>query len=364
MSTALLRFHNPEDDKAAMFPVLAAALDACPEAIAIVENGTLIYSNPALAEFSARGGQVPQAGSHTGYGWQEIDFCVQGRSFSLLTLRPPTAASDSQHLALIGRLVGGVAHDFNNLLTGILLYCDLMLSRVAPANPLTRKIEEIRSAAEQGAGLVRQLMTVGREEKDTPQLVAFNHALRDISPLLEHLVGENVQIDIAIEEGDGIVGISLAQAQQIVLNLALNARDATPGGGAVQIATSSRQFTGTGPGDRIFEFKVRDHGTGMDAQTAARIFDPFFTTKAAGHGTGMGLTTVRKIVEDAGGIVSVETAPGEGTEVTVRLPEIQAGSFDNGLSSASAAASISEPSHSPDSALQKPPLKKKRGATL
>jgi two-component system, cell cycle sensor histidine kinase and response regulator CckA len=324
MSTALLRFQEPERERRPSLAVLAAALDACPDAVAIVEDGKLIYTNPSLEQFSAQGGKIPEPGSHTDVSWQETTFNADGRSFSLLTLRPPTGPSDSQHLALIGRLVGGVAHDFHNLLTGILLYCDLMLTRVAPANPLARKIEEIRTAAEQGAGLIRQLMTVGREEKEAPQLVAFNYALREITPLLQRLVGENVQIGMDLGEGDGVVGISLVQAQQIILNLVLNARDASPGGGRVLVKTSSRQFAGTGPASRIFELLVQDYGTGMDAQTAARIFDPFFTTKDPGRGTGMGLTTVRKIVDDAGGIVSVETSPGDGTRVAVRLPEMAA----------------------------------------
>lgn len=323
MSTALLRFQQPEDERTPNVATLAAALDVCPDAVAILENGKLIYSNRSLKQFSSQGGRIPEPGSHANLSWQETSFYADGRSFSLMTLRPPTPVSDSQHLSLIGRLVGGVAHDFNNLLTGILLYCDLMLTRVAAANPLASKIEEIRTAAEQGAGLIRQLMTVGREEKDAPQIVAFNHALREIIPLVQHLAGENVQINMNVGEGEGIVGIGLAQAQQIILNLVLNARDATPGGGRVVVTTTSREFAGTGPTDHIFELAVRDYGIGMDTHTAARIFDPFFTTKEPGHGTGMGLTTVRKIVEDAGGIVSVETVPGKGTEVKVCLPEIQ-----------------------------------------
>jgi signal transduction histidine kinase len=199
-----------------------------------------------------------------------------------------------------------------------------MQGKLAQSNPLAQKIEEIRVAAENGAGLIRQLMTVGREERDAPKWVAFNDAVREMSPLLRHLVGENVHVCMELGGGPGTVQITLAQAQQIVLNLALNARDAMPGGGEVHISTSSRQFEGTGPGDRIFELTVRDGGMGMDPQTAARIFDPFFTTKAAGRGTGMGLTTVRKIVDDAGGIVSVESARGKGTLITVRLPEIPA----------------------------------------
>ena len=191
--------------------------------------------------------------------------------FSSSPPRPSPPISDSQHLALIGRLVGGVAHDFNNLLTGILLYCDLMQAKLAASNPLGHKIDEIRVAAEQGAGLIRQLMTVGREEKDAPRSVAFNDALKEMAPLLRHLAGENVHIVMELGESAGWVSISLAQAQQIVLNLVLNARDAMPGGGEVRLETCSRLFEGTGPGDRIFELTVKDSGTGMDAKTASRI---------------------------------------------------------------------------------------------
>jgi signal transduction histidine kinase len=198
-----------------------------------------------------------------------------------------------------------------------------MQAKLAASNPLGQKIDEIRVAAEQGAGLIRQLMTVGREEKDAPRSVAFNDALKEMAPLLRHLAGENVHIVMELGESAGWVSISPAQAQQIVLNLVLNARDAMPGGGEVRLETGSRLFEGTGPGDRIFELTVKDSGTGMEAKTASRMFDPFFTTKSPGRGTGMGLTTVRKIVEDAGGIVTVVTAPAQGTQITVRLPEIE-----------------------------------------
>jgi signal transduction histidine kinase len=324
MSTAILKFQQPEDTNSAISAsTLIAAADICPEPLAIAEEGKLIYKNGRFTELTntieAESGTLPAANSSL----QRTDFSVAGRNFTLLTrLRPPT--SEWQRLALIGRLVGGVAHDFNNLLTGILLYCDLMQSKLPPSNPLAAKIDEIRVAAEQGAGLIRQLMSVGREEKDAPKWVAFSAALREMAPLVRHLVGENVHVTMELGDDAGAVGISLAQAQQIVLNLVLNARDAMPDGGNVVISTVSRQFEGTGPGDRIFELTVKDHGTGMDPLTAARIFEPFFTTKAPGRGTGMGLTTVRKIVDDAGGIVSVETARGKGTLISVRLPEIPA----------------------------------------
>lgn len=325
MSTALKLGFQPSKDSghALADTLLAIALDVCPEAVAISENAQLIYRNRAFAETFGESAQLPPRNSGTETSWQSTEFSAGGRKLLLLTSRPAAPVSNSQHLELIGRLVGGVAHDFNNLLTGILLYCDLMQNKIPRSNPIVQKIEEIRIAAEQGAGLVRQLMSVGREDTNAPRSVAFNAALRDFSPLLRHLVGEKFHLNVKLGDGEGLVAVSQAQAQQIVLNLVLNARDAMPAGGEVWLNTVSRQFEGTGPADRILELTVKDHGAGMEPHTAACIFEPYFTTKPPGRGMGMGLTTVRKIVEDAGGIIQVETAPGKGTQFTVRLPEIQ-----------------------------------------
>src|ERR1700746_1874589 len=172
MSTALLKFQPSKDaGSAPQAAIFAAALDTCPQALAIAEDGKVIYRNRSFAGSSAD--QLPRPNLRADSDWQETSFAVDGHSFQLLTLRPSAPVSDSQHLALIGRLVGGVAHDFNNLLTGILLYCDLMQGKLAPSDPLGQKVDEIRVAAEQGAGLIRQLMSVGREDKDAPRSVAF-----------------------------------------------------------------------------------------------------------------------------------------------------------------------------------------------
>jgi signal transduction histidine kinase len=201
-------------------------------------------------------------------------------------------------------MVGGVAHDFNNLLTGILLYCDLLKTKLAPTNSVALKIEEIRNAAEQGAGLIRQLMTVGRDEKDAPRWVSFNHALKEIVPLLRHLAGEHITITMDLTAGAPRVGFSLAEAQQLILNLVLNARDAMPAGDTVCLETRLRGLEGI---DQTLEFSVTDSGAGMDPETVANIFEPFYTTRAPSHGTGMGLVTVKRIVEEAGGMISVNT---------------------------------------------------------
>jgi signal transduction histidine kinase len=330
MSTALLKFQLPNQvpkDIPLDPGILAGAVDASPDPMAVTENGKLLYANRSFAQLSANfeGGE-PHDGQGSiavlsDAGWRTTGFSIGGRSFCLTTpRRDPPRHSDAAHLEIVGRLVGGVAHDFNNLLTGILLYCDLLKTKLATTNPLALKIEEIQYAAEQGAGLIRQLMTVGRGEKDAPRWVSFNHVLHEIMPLLRHLAGEHIAITMELAAGAPRVGLSLAEAQQLILNLVLNARDAMPAGGVVGLETRLRDL-----GDRhhVLEFSVSDSGAGMNPQTAANIFEPFFTTRAPGHGTGMGLVTVKRVVEDAGGIICVDTTRGKGTRMTVRLPQIE-----------------------------------------
>lgn len=328
MSTALLKFKPPASapkETPLDSGMLTAALDGSPEPFALTENGKLIYSNPSFAQLSSQSEANPAAGS-PGTAWRSTAVAVGARTFSLTTLRrdpSPTPASEATHLEAMGRLVNGVAHDFNNVLTGILLYCDLLKTKLPSGNSLAVKVEEIRRAADQGAGLVRQLMTFGREEKDAPRQISFNQALRETLPLLQHLAGEHVAITLELAGAEPQVALSLAQAQQIILNLALNARDSMPGGGRIALETRLREFGPAASRLPAFEFTVTDSGAGMDADTAARIFDPFFTTKAAGSGTGLGLATVKRIVEQAGGMISVDSIPGDGTRMTLRLPQVE-----------------------------------------
>ena len=324
MSTALLKFQPvPTPKEVLESSVLLAGLDASPEPMALIEGGKLIYGNRSFTQLSTQiRDRKPQAGSGASDPrWCTTDFAVGPRALSVTTLSRKAADStpEATHLEMLGRLVGGVAHDFNNLLTGILLYCDLVKTKLPAANPLARKIEEIRHAADQGAGLIRQLMTVGREEKDAPQWSSFNHTIRDLLPLLRHLVGEQIEITVSLAAGSPRVGISLAEAQQLALNLVLNARDAMPGGGAIYLETRVHESEGACE-TSVVEFIVADSGAGMDPETAKRIFEPFYTTKP-GVGTGTGLATVKRIVAAAGGTVCVQTTPGSGTRMAVRLPQ-------------------------------------------
>jgi signal transduction histidine kinase len=268
MSSALLKFQkaSPEPFDSA---VLAAAIEVSPHALAITENGSLIYKNQSFAQLmcspSVKGLTVMPADA----GWQTSEFEVAGRTFSLTTVRAEASdfgKPDLQHLATIGRLVAGVAHDFNNLLTGILLYCDLLQSNAESGGASWRKTDEIRAAAEQGAALIRQLMTVGREEPGEQSSVCFNQVVHDLESLLRHLLGAPIQIVLDLAADSALVGITSAQAQQIILNLALNARDAMPSGGVPRFESSFREFEGTSPSDRIFEFIVTDTGQVMDGE--------------------------------------------------------------------------------------------------
>ncbi len=328
MSTALLKFHPPHAPPTRMLPdpsILTAAMEACPEPIAVIENGKVIYGNRSFAQLSTHLDDWGLHGEGTYHsGWRSTDFAVGARSLIVATLqRPPDEpGSEAPHLEILGRLVGGVAHDFNNLLTGILLYCDLVKTKLPAANPLALKIEEIRRAADQGAGLIRQLMTVGREEKGAPRWVSFNHAIQEMLPLLKHLAGEQVAITAEFATGAPRVGLSLAEAQQLILNLVLNARDAMPAGGTISLSARLLQGKAVSSGRSMLEFVVGDSGSGMDEKTAARIFEPFYTTKSVAN-SGTGLATVKRIVERAGGMVGVDTIPGRGTRMNVRLPRIE-----------------------------------------
>ncbi len=192
MSNALLKFQEL-GRQALDAAILAAALDASPEPMSIAENGKLIYSNRSFAQLSTV--LREQQASRTAT-WYSTEFATAGRSFVLTTVRrdSPVHIQESEHVTIIGRLVGGVAHDFNNLLTGILLYCDLLQTKLDTQNPLWRKVEEIRIAAGHGAELIRQLMTLGREENSAPRKVFFNYVVSELEPLLRHLLGEHIRI--------------------------------------------------------------------------------------------------------------------------------------------------------------------------
>ncbi|MGZ8782443.1 MAG: PAS domain S-box protein, partial [Gaiellaceae bacterium] len=218
----------------------------------------------------------------------------------------------SQKLESIGRLAGGIAHDFNNLLTGITGYASLLLERTNGDSELRRDLTEIVRAAERAAELTKQLLAFGRRQMLKPRPVDLNTVTAEIGSLLQRLLGENIDLEVSAAADLGIVRADPGQIEQVIVNLAVNAKDAMPAGGRLTIATRN--------GNGTVELVVTDTGSGMDETTAAQIFEPFFTTRE--EGVGLGLASVYGIVHQSGGTVSVESAPGQGSVFTVSLPRV------------------------------------------
>ncbi|MBK7402574.1 MAG: response regulator [Myxococcales bacterium] len=221
----------------------------------------------------------------------------------------------SQKMEAIGRLAGGVAHDFNNLLTVILSHAAFALEAVEPG-PLHSDLEDLQKAAERAVGLTRQLLAFSRKQVLRTQLVDVNELTRALAVMLRRLLGENIEVvmDLAIELGR--VQLDPAQLEQVVMNLAINARDAMPGGGTLTLQTCNV--------GAFVRLTVTDTGSGMDNATMGHVFEPFFTTKQLGRGTGFGLSTVYGIVMQCGGDVSVRSEPGKGSTFEVLLPRATA----------------------------------------
>ncbi len=234
----------------------------------------------------------------------------------------------AERLETIGRLAGGVAHDFNNVLTGVLLCCDLLLSALEPGHRARVYAEEIRKAGVQATGLVQQLLSVARPTKSSPRPISLNETVDGMHNLLSRLIRENIQLKVQLDPDLGLVRMDPTQAQQILLNLVLNARDALPAGGEIAVETgnchvqvlSATQGDKTGtPTLSCALLTVTDNGHGMDESVRAHLFEPFFTTKAS-KGTGIGMATVHDIVTTNGGLIHVESKPGCGTRISVLLP--------------------------------------------
>jgi signal transduction histidine kinase len=236
----------------------------------------------------------------------------------------------AQKMEAVGRLAGGVAHDFNNLLMAILSYANIVERRLAADSAALRDVAEIRRAAERGAALTKQLLVFGRRERTEPRALDLDAVLAGVEGMIARLIGEHVQLRTVRNPGLDLVRIDRGQLEQVMVNLAVNARDAMPSGGTLTIAASNvrvaddeaARHPGAAPGPHV-QLVFEDTGHGMDAATLSSIFEPFFTTKERGKGTGLGLSTVYGIVESAGGHVAVRSAPGRGSTFVVRLPSLQ-----------------------------------------
>jgi PAS domain S-box-containing protein len=237
----------------------------------------------------------------------------------------------SQKMEAIGRLAGGVAHDFNNLLAAIQGHAELMLGQLPQGLPLHRSATEVHKAAARGALLTRQLLTFSRKEVVAPGAFDLNLVVAEMENMLRRLIGEQITLTITLADTPLRARCDRGQLEQVLLNLAVNARDAMPEGGPIAIAVSGADVAedecaahpGARPGPHV-RVTVRDAGCGMDEHTRAHLFEPFFTTKSAGKGTGLGLSTVYGIVQRAGGHIRVQSAPGQGSTFTVYLPRVEA----------------------------------------
>jgi two-component system cell cycle sensor histidine kinase/response regulator CckA len=226
----------------------------------------------------------------------------------------------TQRLESLGRLAGGIAHDFNNLLGVIMGYSSILQRRAAPEDPMQAMLAEITEAAQHAANLTRQLVTFSRSQVMKVRRLDLNEVVDDIARMLRHVLGDDIRLETRLAEGSVMVLADPSQMEQMLMNLAVNARDAMPGGGTISLETeltSEGPPHSTGGGVRL---SVIDTGVGMDEATKSKVFDPFFTTKPNGAGSGLGLSTVYGIVTQCGGTITLDSAPARGTRFDILLP--------------------------------------------
>src|SRR6266511_172737 len=344
------------------------------DAIAILQHGRTVYRNPAytqligytVAETMGRtflesvvredrervweyyekclqGQLVPaqyEVGLLTRDGRRvsmEVKPCVidyQGQPASMVVMRDLTERKrleeelrQAHKMEAVGRLAGGIAHDFNNLLTVIGGYSELLLRRFDPADPAHQQAEAIMTAANHAAALTRQLLAFSRRQVLEPKVLDLNAVVTTMGRILQRLIGEDIELVTGLDPALGRVNADPGQLEQVLLNLAVNARDAMPQGGRLTLETANVELdeadahwhVGVAPG-RYVRLAVHDTGIGIDADTASHLFEPFFTTKEPGQGTGLGLATVYGIVTQSGGHIEVDSTPGRGTTFTIYLP--------------------------------------------
>jgi signal transduction histidine kinase/ActR/RegA family two-component response regulator len=236
----------------------------------------------------------------------------------------------AQKMEAVGRLAGGAAHDFNNALSVILSYAELIMSELEPDDPIREDLTAIRHAGKRASELTRQLLLFSRHDMVQPQVLDMNEILVGTEKMLRRLVGEDVELVSLPAALDATVRVDPGSIEHMIMNLAVNARDAMPDGGKLTIATAdatldeaeASEQLGVKAG-RYVCLSVSDSGTGMDLATQARMFEPFFTTKERGKGTGLGLSTVFGIVKQSGGHIRVDTEPGDGTTFHIYLPLVE-----------------------------------------
>jgi two-component system cell cycle sensor histidine kinase/response regulator CckA len=236
----------------------------------------------------------------------------------------------AQKMEAVGRLSGGIAHDFNNLLGVIIGYSQVVKKKLGKDNPLLSHVEEVEKAGQRAASLTKQLLAFSRQQVLTPAVLNLNAVVTEMGKMLPRLLGEDIEVTTALADDLGRVKADQGQIEQIIMNLAVNARDAMPEGGRLKIETANaeldKSFTREHPGSLVGRYVmlgVTDSGIGMSPETQAQIFEPFFTTKERGKGTGLGLATVYGVVKQSGGYIAVDSAPGKGASFKVYLPRTE-----------------------------------------
>ncbi len=314
-----------------------AAMDASPHGMALREGETLLYTNPAWHRLMKSEGT--EARSHISGTADEAQreivtsshvFDHDGAELSLIVAQDVTEQrkterrlQEAQKLESLGRWVGGVVHDFNNLLTAVMLYSDMIAQSAEGGTAIARYNDEIRELAKRGAGLTGQLLTFVQQRPFERAVVSVNTLLKGLRDVLERMTGEDVAVCYELASETCQVKIAPVQLQQVVINLALNARDAMTKGGSLTFKTREVDADIGNGIQSCVRLEVADNGSGMDASTRERIFEPFFTTKAEGKGTGLGLTIVRQILVEAGGSIVVESEAGAGSVISVILPRAE-----------------------------------------
>ena len=233
----------------------------------------------------------------------------------------------SQKLEAIGRLAGGVAHDFNNILAVISGYSDLTLATLDERDPVMENIQEIKRGADRAGSLTRQLLAFSRKQQIEPKTLNLNSIVTNVDKMLRRIIGEHIELQTELAPGLENIKADPGQIEQVLMNIAVNARDAMPKGGKLMLKTSNvsldeqqaSELLSLDPGHYV-RLDLGDTGSGMDEQTQSQIFEPFFTTKEVGKGTGLGLSTVHGIVRQAGGDILVESTLGKGTTFTIYFP--------------------------------------------
>jgi two-component system, cell cycle sensor histidine kinase and response regulator CckA len=324
-------WHIPQDilDSRDDARAIAFVLDQLRNPASFLANIQHLYDHPEETSFDVlefKDGRVYERYSQG----QSLGGLSKGRvwSFRDITLRTnlENQLRQAQKMEAVGSLAGGVAHDFNNLLTAIMGHSSLMLSRLSERDPLREDVAEIHRASERAALLTRQLLAFSRQQVIEPHVLDLNGVVLSMQQLLRRTLGENIQIQVRPAPAPAYVRADGSQIEQVILNLSINARDAMPLGGELTIETSFEHVApdstlALAPGEYV-KFTFTDSGLGMDEATRQRIFEPFFTTKERGRGTGLGLSTVYGIVQQSGGVITVDSALARGSTFAMYFPRV------------------------------------------